>query len=247
MHIDAHCDTGGASRAPSSITAARSARRCSTACSIPSATIQIGIRGGGRVSVGVLLRFRHDRHPRRGCRPRWAWTPSIAKAREVVGDGPTYVSFDVDSLDPAFAPGTGTPEVGGLTPREALAILRGLRRARHRRRRCRRGRAAIRRHDHHRADRRAGAVHDPLPRGSRAEGPRNRHPGPGGHMTDTTTLLARRNRALGAGSAAVLRARRCTSSAARASTCTTPTAAATSTCTTTSPASVTPTRAWSRR
>ena len=50
----------------------------------------------------------------------------IARARAVVGDGPTYVSFDVDSLDPAFAPGTGTPEVGGLTPREALAILRGL-------------------------------------------------------------------------------------------------------------------------
>jgi agmatinase len=50
----------------------------------------------------------------------------IARALEVVGAGPTYVSFDVDSLDPAFAPGTGTPEVGGLTPREALAILRGL-------------------------------------------------------------------------------------------------------------------------
>ena len=50
----------------------------------------------------------------------------IAKAREVVGDGPFYVTFDVDGLDPAFAPGTGTPEAGGLTPREALAILRGL-------------------------------------------------------------------------------------------------------------------------
>ena len=50
----------------------------------------------------------------------------VAQAREVVGDGPTYVSFDVDGLDPAFAPGTGTPEVGGLTPREAQAILRGL-------------------------------------------------------------------------------------------------------------------------
>ena len=48
------------------------------------------------------------------------------RAREVVGEGPTYVTFDVDSLDPAFAPGTGTPEVGGLTPREVLALLRGL-------------------------------------------------------------------------------------------------------------------------
>jgi agmatinase len=50
----------------------------------------------------------------------------IAKARDVVGEGPFYLSFDIDSLDPAFAPGTGTPEVGGLTPREALTLLRGL-------------------------------------------------------------------------------------------------------------------------
>ena len=50
----------------------------------------------------------------------------IAEARRVVGDGPVYVSFDIDGVDPGFAPGTGTPEVGGLTPREVLAILRGL-------------------------------------------------------------------------------------------------------------------------
>ncbi len=50
----------------------------------------------------------------------------IERARAVVGDGPTYVSFDIDSLDPGFAPGTGTPEVGGFAPREVLQILRGL-------------------------------------------------------------------------------------------------------------------------
>jgi agmatinase len=49
----------------------------------------------------------------------------IEKARAVVGDGPVYLTFDIDSLDPAFAPGTGTPEVGGLTTREALDLLRG--------------------------------------------------------------------------------------------------------------------------
>ena len=54
-----------------------------------------------------------------------AATP-IAKALQVIGDGPTYISFDVDGLDPAYAPGTGTPETGGLTPREAQAILHGL-------------------------------------------------------------------------------------------------------------------------
>lgn len=51
----------------------------------------------------------------------------IAEARRVVGEGPVYLSFDVDSLDPAFAPGTGTPEVGGMTTREAQALVRGLR------------------------------------------------------------------------------------------------------------------------
>ena len=49
-----------------------------------------------------------------------------ARVRERVGDGPCYFSFDVDVLDPAFAPGTGTPEVAGLQPRDALALLRAL-------------------------------------------------------------------------------------------------------------------------
>jgi agmatinase len=43
-----------------------------------------------------------------------------------VGDAPVYVSVDIDVLDPAHAPGTGTPEAGGLTSRELLALLRGL-------------------------------------------------------------------------------------------------------------------------
>ena len=51
----------------------------------------------------------------------------IAKAREVIGDGATYVSFDVDGMDPVYAPGTGTPEVGGFTTFEGMQMLRGLR------------------------------------------------------------------------------------------------------------------------
>jgi guanidinopropionase len=51
---------------------------------------------------------------------------AIAEARRVVGDGPTYVSFDIDSLDPAYAPGTGTPEIGGFTSLEAQLMIRGL-------------------------------------------------------------------------------------------------------------------------
>lgn len=50
----------------------------------------------------------------------------IAEINRVVGSGPAYLSFDIDSIDPAFAPGTGTPEFGGLLPREVNRILRGL-------------------------------------------------------------------------------------------------------------------------
>ncbi len=50
-----------------------------------------------------------------------------ARIRSVIGDTPTYLSFDIDALDPAFAPGTGTPEVGGLATWQAQAILRRLR------------------------------------------------------------------------------------------------------------------------
>jgi guanidinopropionase len=51
----------------------------------------------------------------------------IAVIREVVGSGPAYITFDIDGLDPAFAPGTGTPAVGGLTSYEAKRLLQGLR------------------------------------------------------------------------------------------------------------------------
>src|SRR5207302_9744076 len=50
----------------------------------------------------------------------------VAEARRVVDDGPTYVSFDVDGLDPVYAPGTGTPEIGGFSTAEAQRMIRGL-------------------------------------------------------------------------------------------------------------------------
>ncbi|MBV8577629.1 MAG: arginase family protein, partial [Acetobacteraceae bacterium] len=50
-----------------------------------------------------------------------------ARIREVVGNRTAYLSFDVDALDPAFAPGTGTPEIGGLASWQVQAILRALR------------------------------------------------------------------------------------------------------------------------
>ncbi len=52
------------------------------------------------------------------------WHGAVEQIKARVGDRPTYVSLDIDVLDPAFAPGTGTPEAGGLTSRELLSILR---------------------------------------------------------------------------------------------------------------------------
>jgi guanidinobutyrase len=52
-------------------------------------------------------------------------TPLMAEIRAQLGAGPVYLSFDIDSLDPSIAPGTGTPEIGGLTTIQALEIIRG--------------------------------------------------------------------------------------------------------------------------
>ncbi|CAM2179847.1 Guanidinobutyrase [Burkholderia latens] len=52
--------------------------------------------------------------------------PLMAQVRERVGDTPVYLSFDIDGLDPSFAPGTGTPEIGGLSVQQGLEIIRGM-------------------------------------------------------------------------------------------------------------------------
>lgn len=54
-------------------------------------------------------------------------SPLMAEVRGRVGGGPVYLSYDIDSIDPAWAPGTGTPEIGGLTTIQALEIIRGCR------------------------------------------------------------------------------------------------------------------------
>jgi arginase family enzyme len=53
--------------------------------------------------------------------------PLMDEVRRQLGQGPVYLSFDIDGLDPAFAPGTGTPEIGGLSSAQGLEIVRGCR------------------------------------------------------------------------------------------------------------------------
>lgn len=93
----------------------------------PKRTIQIGIRGGQNFLDGI------DFSLNSGMRvvfieefTELGVKNIIEEARKVVGEGPTYISFDVDGLDPVYAPGTGTPEVGGITTLEAQQLLRGL-------------------------------------------------------------------------------------------------------------------------
>jgi agmatinase len=125
IHIDAHCDTGGVYEGERFHHGGPFRNAVLDGVLDPTRTIQIGIRG----SAEYIWEFSHLSGmtvvPAREL-SSLGLPALIEKARAVVGDKPTYLSFDIDSLDPAFAPGTGTPEVGGLSNREALDILRGL-------------------------------------------------------------------------------------------------------------------------
>ncbi len=125
VHIDAHCDTAGPFEGSKFHHGGPFRQAVLAGALDPERTIQIGIRG----SAEFLWEFSYESgmtvlHAEEVT--ELGVTAVIAKARAVIGDGPTYLSFDVDGLDPAFAPGTGTPEAGGLSAREVLAILRGM-------------------------------------------------------------------------------------------------------------------------
>jgi guanidinopropionase len=128
VHVDAHCDTGDEYLGSRFHHGTPFRRAAEEGLIDPHRTVQIGIRGHANVPGG-LWGFSHDSGMRvvpmdevhdRG------WRHAAAEARRVAAAGPTYLSFDIDSLDPTFAPGTGTPEAGGLTVLEALRLLRDL-------------------------------------------------------------------------------------------------------------------------
>lgn len=127
IHIDAHADTGddyGGSRfhhgAPFKVAVDEGLLD-------PKRTAQIGIRG--TLYNPDMWKFSYDSGMRVMLMEEVeekGWKAAMAEALEFVGPGPIYVSFDIDSLDPSFAPGTGTPEAGGLTMREAQGMVRML-------------------------------------------------------------------------------------------------------------------------
>jgi agmatinase len=118
IHFDAHSDTwkdedGRIDHGTMFFHAAREG------IVVPERSVQIGIRTHNSDAIGFT----------------WldaAWVHEngvdavIAETRRIVGDHPTYLTFDIDCLDPSFAPGTGTPVVGGLSTFQAQSIIRGL-------------------------------------------------------------------------------------------------------------------------
>ncbi len=128
VHIDAHTDTWDEFLGSKFTHGAPFRRAVEEGLLDPKRTVQIGIRGAQNteegwsfsLETGMRVVFMEEF-------TEMGVAAVIAEARRVVGDGPTYISFDIDGLDPVYAPGTGTPEVGGLTTIEAQTLLRGLR------------------------------------------------------------------------------------------------------------------------
>jgi guanidinopropionase len=126
IHFDAHSDTNDRYFGENFYTHGTPFRRAVEEGLLdPKRVVQIGIRGS------IYDPAEHDWAAAHGMRiiymeefvQRGA-AEVMAEAKEIVGHAPTYVSFDIDCLDPSMAPGTGTPEVGGFTTREAQAMLR---------------------------------------------------------------------------------------------------------------------------
>ncbi|MCO6185557.1 agmatinase [Rhizobium sp. L1K21] len=128
IHVDAHADINEHMFGEEIAHGTPFRRAYEEGLIVPEKTFQIGLRGTG---YGA-----DDFDTARG----WGFTviqaeelwhksaaPLIADIREKIGDTPVYLTYDIDSLDPAYAPGTGTVEIGGLTTMQAMEIIRGCR------------------------------------------------------------------------------------------------------------------------
>jgi guanidinopropionase len=128
VHIDAHCDTGDDYMGSRFHHGAPFRRAVDEGLLDPRRVIQIGIRGttndpdmwGFSQRSGMRVLAMDEFHDQ-------GWRFAAAEARRIIGTGPAYLTFDIDSLDPSQAPGTGTPEAGGITALEAMRLLRALR------------------------------------------------------------------------------------------------------------------------
>ncbi|TDK39475.1 agmatinase [Rhizobium deserti] len=126
IHFDAHSDTNDTYFGDNPYTHGTPFRRAIEEGLVdPKRIVQIGIRGS------VYDPGEHDWAKDQGIRIiymeeflRRGAEDVMEEARRIAGDGPTYISFDIDSIDPSMAPGTGTPEIGGFSTREAQQMVR---------------------------------------------------------------------------------------------------------------------------
>jgi guanidinopropionase len=126
IHFDAHSDTNDTYFGGNRFTHGTPFRRAIEEGLLdPKRIVQIGIRGsnyelhehGWALEQGIRIIYMEE-FVRRGVED------VMAEARTIAGAQPTYVTFDIDCIDPSQAPGTGTPEIGGFTTREAQAMVR---------------------------------------------------------------------------------------------------------------------------
>ena len=126
IHVDAHADTNERMFGESVAHGCPFRRAWEEGCLQNDKVFQIGLRGTGyapedfnwgREKGWTVVQAEECWHR--------TLTPLMDSVREAIGQAPVYLSFDIDSLDPAFAPGTGTVEPGGLTSVQALEIVRG--------------------------------------------------------------------------------------------------------------------------
>ena len=125
VHIDAHCDTAGPYDDEKFHHGGPFRLAVLAGVLDPDRCVQVGIRGSAELAwafsydAGMTVIHMEEFH-------ELGLPGVVSLCREKVAGGPVYVSVDVDGIDPAYTPGTGTPEVGGLTPLEAQMLLRGL-------------------------------------------------------------------------------------------------------------------------
>jgi agmatinase len=119
IHFDAHCDTWEDHHEHSLNHGTMFYKAIKNNIIDPEKSVQIGIRTWNDNFMGMNI-----------LDAAWVndngWSKTVDKINSAIGENPCYITFDIDCLDPAFAPGTGTPVAGGLTSIDALSIIRNL-------------------------------------------------------------------------------------------------------------------------
>lgn len=128
VHVDAHADVNDEMFGEKETHGTVFRRAYEEGLIVPEKTYQVGLRGTGYGADDFkeAARWGFQQFPSHELWHRPLDTLG-AEIRRDIGEVPTYITYDIDSLDPAYAPGTGTPEIGGLTTPQAMQLIRALR------------------------------------------------------------------------------------------------------------------------